>query len=235
MGDVVRRTAAVDDIVADVKTTLGRARARKWKATAEERLAPIVALIDATEARRTAARTEVAPLAAAIAAADDRADRLLGKMADDIWNDVGRPANDPALSLLFPGGVAYYADGEDDEQPDRMDLLAELLEAGVHPRLDRAVAGERAKAIRTEAALLRTAHDASRGPRLRMRLLERVRTALGRAAQMELAHLKRRFRAEGFSEAEIHGVIPDRPRPQTATEQESAPQTPATPAARAAE
>lgn len=120
------------------------------------------------------------------------------------------------LSLLFPGGVGYYADGEDDEQPDRMDLLAELLEAGVHPRLDRAVAGERAKAVRGESALLRAAHDASRGPRLRLRLLDRVRTALGRSAQMELAHTKRRFRAEGYSEAEIHDVIPDRPRPTAA-------------------
>lgn len=231
MGDVVRRTAAVDDIFADVKTTLGRARARegKWKATAEERLTPIVTLIDATDARRAAVQAEVAPLAAAIGAADDKADRLLGKMSDDIWNDVGRPANDAALSLLFPGGVGYYADGEDDEQPDRMDLLAELLDAGVHPRLDRTVAGDRAKAVRAEAALLRTAHDASRGPRLRMRLLDRVRTALGRAAQMELVHLKRRFRAEGFSEAEIHGVIPDRPRP--VAEVETTPPTAAVKAA----
>ena len=45
---------------------------------------------------------------------------------------------------------------------------------------------------------------------MRVTLLQREKTALGRAAQMELAHLKRLYKSEGFSEADIHSVIPDR-------------------------
>jgi hypothetical protein len=41
--------------------------------------------------------------------------------------------------------------------------------------------------------------------------LERVRTALGRVAQAELVNLKRMYKVDGMSEAEIHTIIPDRP------------------------
>lgn len=44
-----------------------------------------------------------------------------------------------------------------------------------------------------------------------MALLERVRTALGRIAQFELANLKRTFKNDGMNEAAIHAIIPDRP------------------------
>jgi hypothetical protein len=39
-----------------------------------------------------------------------------------------------------------------------------------------------------------------------------MKGVLARAIQMELSRLKRRYLAEGFTEAEIHQVIPDRPR-----------------------
>ncbi len=37
-------------------------------------------------------------------------------------------------------------------------------------------------------------------------------TSLARAAQIELNQLKRLYKAEGFNEADIHTVIPDRPK-----------------------
>ncbi len=42
-------------------------------------------------------------------------------------------------------------------------------------------------------------------------MFSRVRMALGKVVQAELTNLKRLYKAEGFSEAEIHVVIPDRP------------------------
>jgi len=54
--------------------------------------------------------------------------------------------------------------------------------------------------------------DAVRGPQARVKLLERVRTALARGAQRELSRLKRIYQANDLSEADIHKVIPDRPR-----------------------
>lgn len=76
------------------------------------------------------------PLIAAQESIDDQIDRLIGRLSDTIWNDIDRPAHDPLYELLFPGGITFYTDGPDDEQPARMDLLADLLESNLHPKLD---------------------------------------------------------------------------------------------------
>ena len=68
------------------------------------------------------------------------ADHAVAKVADDVWNAIGRPANDGAYEVLFPGGSAYYVKGDVEEQPLRMALLSRLLRSGVHPRLDVATA-----------------------------------------------------------------------------------------------
>ncbi len=213
MGEVIRKGAAAADIFADVRTTLVKARAmgEPYAAAAEERLAPVVALIDGVIARESEAMAALGPLVADVEAKNDLADRVLGRVSDDVWNDVGRPQSDPALSILFPGGIAYYADGEVDVQPERMEILAELLESGVHPRVIPESARRYARTVREAAAPLRDAVEAARTPKTRVEVLGRVKTAVARAAQIELAGLKRRYRADGLGEVEIHTVIPDRP------------------------
>ncbi len=218
MGEVIRKNAAVEDILKDVGTTLTRAVTREgaWRTLAEEKLGGVVTLSNSAGTALTAAETAYAPLAARIRVEDEKADGAIGKVRDDIYNALGRAAGDPALSLLFPGGIGYYADGMDEGEPDRMELLAELLTAGIHQRLDRAVASSGAQAVRQAAAPLRAAHDAARLPRARVKLLGLVRTALGRHGQSQLAALKRAYQSAGFTEADIHTVIPDRPTPTPA-------------------
>jgi hypothetical protein len=132
-------------------------------------------------------------------------------VSDEIWNEVGRPASDPAFSVLFPGGIAYYADGKVEDQPDRMDLLAELLESNIHPRLSPAQVKGHTRDVRAGAKQLRAAVEAARAPSGRMELLERVRRAVAMVAQAELSALKREYKNQHFTEANIHAVIPDRP------------------------
>jgi len=213
MGQVIRRSASADDIFADVRKTLENAAAKgePWNSAAQEHLASVATLVATVEQRLGEAKSAAATLMAKLAAEDDRADDLLGKVADDIWNAVGRPAADPALAILFPGGIAYYAEGSTEDQPLRMELLAELLEAGIHPRLPEASARAAAAEIRAGAARLRAAEEEARGPRLRLWLYQRIRTAVARAAQIQLTNLKRAYKAAGRSEAEIHAVIPDHP------------------------
>ena len=100
-----------------------------------------------------------------------------------MWNLLGRPGFDPWFTLIWPGGYAVYAEGTDDEQPDRMDLLAELLEAGIHPGLDSTWAKATAQAVRAEATGYRAKVEAARGPRAKAKLLGKMRTTLARAAQ----------------------------------------------------
>ncbi len=214
MGDVIRKEAAAADIVSDVRTALMKSKAKGGLVSqiAEEKLMPTVELINFTEKRLVDARLAYTPLQIELDAMDDQSDLLLKKTADDIWNALGRPASDPAYEILFPGGVSYYADGSNEDQPNRMELLAELLESGVHARLDKELAQNSATLIRAKAIEYRALLDKLRMPKARVTLLEKVWFAISRAAQAELVKLKRRFKSEGMTETEIHSIIPDRPR-----------------------
>jgi hypothetical protein len=215
MGEVIRKTAAVEDIQADVAATLRNATAKgeAWSQDAEDFLRPVMTLAEDIARRLADATGAYEPLRATVRAENDRADDLLGRVYDEAWNMVGRPATDPFLDTLFPGGSSYYAEGDTEQQPERMELLAQLLESGLHPRIPAQKGTSLAEQVRQGAAALRAALNAAGPPRTQVQLLDRVRTAVARSAQVKLSGLKRVYKARGFSEAEIHTVIPDRSRP----------------------
>lgn len=213
MGDVIRSSAAVGDIFTDVRITYDESNARggSIKERAEVGIGPVIAMIDATEQELQTARTQLSPLLANLRAENDRADALLNRVYDETWNDVGRPANDRYLALMWPGGAGYYTDGDTAGQPARMELLAKLYDRALHPKLTKDQSAAYAERIREAAAALKEDVNAAAGPSANVALLERVRTALGRVAQFELANLKRMFKIDGMTEAQIHSIIPDRP------------------------
>jgi hypothetical protein len=215
MGEVIRRDAAVQDILDDGRTTLRQAVARggDWQTAAEGRLGSVLALADAVAARKLDAVRALEPAQAALDAGNDEADALVARVSDDVWNLVGRPAHDAALDIVFPGGFTYYTEGDVNEQPDRMELLAGLLESRIHPRLDEAKARAFAAEIRESGTALRGKAEAARPLRTQLSLAARMETAVGRATQVALSGLKRTWKADGKSESEIHSVIPDRPSP----------------------
>jgi hypothetical protein len=112
---------------------------------------------------------------------------------------------------MYPGGTGYYADGDTPGQPLRMELLAKLYDRSLHPKLSQDQSSAYAARIREGAAQLKADIDAMSIPQANVTLLERVRTALARVAQFELANLKRMYKIDGLTEAEIHTIIPDRP------------------------
>ena len=213
MGEVIRKDAAAEDILADTRTTFTRANARggDWQTAAATRLSPVIGLADSVATRLADARRESEPAEAALAVSNDVSDRLINRVSDDVWNLVGRPGHDAALDLIFPGGASSYTEGDTTEQPDRMTLLADLLESGIHPRLDAARGTALATEIRADAAALLAKVEAVRPLRVRIALASKMQQAIARAAQSALAGLKRSWKADGKSEVEIHEVIPDRP------------------------
>lgn len=235
MGSPVRRRAASPNINADAKTTLSRASARgpAWRDPAEARLGTILGLAASVEEQLEAAREAASPLISALGAAHGQSDDVVAKVSDDVWNAVGRPANDPWLSVIFPGGYSHYTDGELEAQPARMEILARLLESNLHPKLSPQKSEAATVEVRASAAQLRQAIEASREPVALVGVLERVRTAVARNTAMELANLKRAYKIAGFTEAEIHTVIPDRsrkPAPAKPSPPKPAPQESAAPA-----
>lgn len=216
MGDVIRKNAAAEDIFADLATSDVNARAHTGpidlKPLCDRYLKQHLSLAKLIADKRDKAREEYRPLKAKLDAQDDAADALLLRISDDIWNDTGRSMEDPAYDVLFPGGIGYYTEGRDEEQPARMHLLATLLESGVHPRLGEPEAKDYAAEIRAAAASYAAAIDAARTPRLNAELYDRVYTALARSAHLGLTNFKRALKLAGLSEAQIHRIIPDRPR-----------------------
>jgi hypothetical protein len=214
MGDVVAKKAAAETIMGDVDTTLTRARARggKWAELAEKMLANAIKLHGLAWDEREKAEVELRTLVASVDAQDDLADKLVAQISDDVWNKIGRPSFDPTYDVVFPSGITYYSGGPDADQPERMELLAQLLEMNIIARLPEADAKDMAGRLRAAVENYRKALAPVAGPRARMQMFERALTAVAHSGQIALAHLKRLYRTEGFSEAEIHTVIPDRPR-----------------------
>jgi hypothetical protein len=232
MGDVIRKDAAAGDIIADARTTVINAQAKRgtWQSTTEEKLSAGLAAVAVLEAKLSTLSQQAEPLIAAIHVIDDVADPFIGKLSDDAWNLLGRPSADPFYDLLFPGGISVYTDGPDEEQPARMELLASLLETHIHPRLDKEFAAHSAAELRKMASKYQAALDAARPLRLQIQIYTKTRMILARGLQLSLASLKRRLKSDGFTETDIHTVIPDRPRNTThATTTAATTQTTATP------
>lgn len=232
MGEVIRRTAAVGDILSDVRESQTRAQAAGglYKSLADQTLKPALQLCELIDGKWRAAVAKAEPLVAAQAAANVHADQLIARTSDSLWNDVGRPANDPQYDLLFPSGITFYTDGADAEQPERMDLLAEMIESGLHSLLEAKKAKDYAKQIRDEAAAFDAAIEAARKPRTRAAMYERMRSAAIRSAHGALTSYKRLLKANNISEAKIHEIIPDRPSQPSPRTPAPAPSPPAPPA-----
>jgi hypothetical protein len=113
--------------------------------------------------------------------------------------------------IMFPGGIRSIVDGAVDEQPYRMELLAELFEAKLHPKLPADKATAYGTSIRQSATRLEEKVDAARRLRARLDMLERMQTAIARSGAVALGRLKKKWLSDGHTEAEIHTVIPDRP------------------------
>lgn len=216
MGEVITKQAAVEDIAADLDTTLVNAAARggMWAKFAEEMVRPSVDLLAEIELEVTATSAAVTRLTQDVEVRDDEADALLAAGYDEIYNLAGRPGNDVILSLLYPGGSSAYTGAATAEQPVHMNMLARLLERRLHPAIpaDRALA--MAAEVRVAARRLREAVQALAGPAAELAMLTTMRSVLARAGQVQLVRLKRTWKGQGASEADIHQVIPDRPRPR---------------------
>ncbi len=213
MGEVIRKSAAAEDIVADGRaaSTVAQARGGTVKTLAEQCLAAPLRLVDLVDKRLRAAEATAGPLIAAQDHVDEQVDRVVARLSDLVWNDIGRPASDPIYDTLFPSGITFYTAGPDDVQPARMELLADLLEAKLHPKLETKQVKVYAAELRAAAQTLEAAVDAARKPRAQVELYSRMRTAAARNVQLGLVNFKRMMKIAGMSEAEIHSVIADRP------------------------
>jgi hypothetical protein len=227
MGEVISKTAAAADILADLDATLANARARggALQEDAERMLAPSLALAREVEAERVALAGTLASSEALVAHLDREADAVVARLYDEAYNLVGRPGNgsDPVFALLFPNGSSTYRTVPVSEQPRRMRMLARLLERNLHSGIPAVLTSAWAGAVRESARRLRAALDELEDHETEDLLLDAMRSTTARSGQVHLARLKRLWRSRGMSEADVHRLIPDRPRPRRHRPEPAAP------------
>jgi len=213
MGEIIRAGAAREDIIKDARTTLEKASVRDdaWKLPAEERLGTVLTLVDSLEVERKALEITAGPLTAAVDKQNGAADLVLVREVESLFDKGGRRRNDPLLAVLAPGGAAAYTDGPTDEQPLRMKLFAKLLKKVGHKRIAKAETDAASDRVTAAVVPLAAAIDAAKEPVAELALVDRTITALAKLLRMELVGLKQGWKSAGFSEAEIHEVIPDSP------------------------
>lgn len=115
MGEIIRKTASVEDILADARHALAFAATKGgvWKTAADQSLAPAVALFDAVDAKRAVLENAVGPLVATLRYQDEVADAAIGRISDAVWTFHGwkspreRPKPDlPGRTSLLPWRVS---------------------------------------------------------------------------------------------------------------------------------
>lgn len=221
MGEVIQRSASRARIIEDANITLTRADERAktsgpdpsaspWS-QARPALEPLLATYRRFEAIEGELAQQLAVLAARRDAVNDKVDLKLRGQYDDLWNLLGRPGADFHLDVLYPEKAGTQADATFEDQPVDMEVLADLLDEGFHPRVPLDKSRALAAVVRADAAELEAAVDAMRKPRGRLRQTRKVLVRLAQNVRQGLIRLKRGWLLAGLGEAQIHEVIPDRP------------------------
>jgi hypothetical protein len=214
MGRIIANNAGIEDMLDDVAITLVRCRKRGgvWETQGTTFLGDVVVLADRSSTELDQSDKERTNLVSARDVALSTAHRVVGRVYDDLWNDLERPAVDPFLAILFPGGADCVDEEKIADRADTMDAIATTLATVGHPRLPKERTTAAAETIRAEAARLRAAVATANQAVAVWTVHRKVRRALGLVGQAQLSSLKLALRSLRFREAQIHEVIPDRPR-----------------------
>lgn len=215
MGTVIRSDAARTDIVDDAKKTLAAAKAKgdDVGAQAEERLSPLITLFEAHEAEAKASDAKATDARARRTAANRTTDDVVVEVSDDLYEAGGRRRNDPYLALVMPGGAGPITDATLELQPVRMRITARLLGKAKHPRIPKATLDGAASRLASAADSLDVVINATRDDLIAADVDDQAMTTLARLMRNELMGLKRFWLGAGWSETEVHEIIPDRPEP----------------------
>ncbi len=225
MGQVIPRNSSPERIFGDTNTALAKARSRSdaIKSAAEARLGPIEVAISTNKENFKAAKAAALVASTRLEAADASSDLTVGKVIDLAWNELGRPAHSLDYTLIVGSGKQDWTDGDPLEQHLPMGVLANRFRESTVPALQ---ANKEAWAVEIEqkAAVQKAAATASKDADAPVYAFVAQQRSLANLAHVALTRLKRDYKSEGMTEAQIHEIIPDyTPR----TTKHEAPATPA--------
>src|SRR5262252_7472299 len=128
MGEIIRKSAAVADILEDVDTTRTNAKERGgiWLTEAKVNLDPIASQCERADQKLTDANKKLDTATSHRQLVSRRVALIVLRIHDVLYNDLDRPQYDPQLDLMFPGGTAPYTDAPLTDRPIQIRLLAGL-------------------------------------------------------------------------------------------------------------
>jgi hypothetical protein len=214
MGNCIRKDAAVDDILVDLRRafTTARLMGSPTLDDAARYLGEGVALADDLATRGTALQSDLTSVRVEQRLEADKCDALISQTRDTVYNTIGRPRSDALFGQIFPDGIATYTNVTPEEKPIVLEVLAVTLLSSKHPLIPAAFAGALASDLRAAAARL-SAVNARVAPILATWRVVQTQTATNaRQSAIQIARLKKFWKSMGMSEHDIHGIIPDRPQ-----------------------
>lgn len=210
MGNMIPRNSSPERIRDAAGKTLIAAKAHGGviQTLTETRLAEPVAALDANEVQLNQARATDDNLHATLMARDSESDLEIRSVCNEIWNAMGRPSQSTDYDLIVGGGTKAWTEGDPSKQPYLMAVLASNIRNSKHPKLaDRKE--DWAKRIEVKAAAQAEAARPTEAAFAQVTVLSMQRRTLADAVQLGLTRLKRDFKNNGMTEAQVHEIIPD--------------------------
>jgi hypothetical protein len=211
MGEVINANAGVARIEDNVRRTLRIAIARgdDIAKAAENRLAPVVAGIDAALAVQKTASEAEATASAVVLAESAKGDDGIGALRDVMWNMLGRPRQSAYMDQVFPGGIGLYTGADPRQKPVLMQVLQSRIQSVGASRWTEAMRAD----WTAQLEALRVPYDAAVAA---LRPLEAAAMVadVGYRTAVHTAHgglraFKRDLQTLGLSDSQIHEIIPD--------------------------
>jgi len=211
MGEVIRITAGGEKIGECGRKTLrvGLALGGDVAAAVQVRLAAPIAALDAASAAQTVAADAAAGASAAIMAQHAKCDDLIFMIHDTMWNLVGRTRNGPEMDQAFPGGVTIYTDCTPHQQAMLIQVLKSRIIAVPCARWSEEARKDwvaQLEARRTEYEATLTAYRPLEATSM---VAEAAHKTAVRSVHIGLRALKRDLKTAGYTESQIHEIIPD--------------------------
>jgi len=195
------------ELVDTLMTTLANARleGEPYKSQAEEQLGPIEVILARIVLDRHDVETALKREQTALEQLASRTETLFHAHADNVWEKLGCPDYDPIYNILFPSTPLEA--GAHRGQAERLSLVADLLNGGIHPKIDRVQAAAIANELRGLAAEY---HERLYGlfkHQNRKNALDTFEASVARIGLLELGTLRRALRSMGVDDTRIKSVV----------------------------
>lgn len=215
MGTIIS-SSKTESVLVDVEASYIQAcsRAPEWKLTAEERLGSIVAAIRFNRAEFEEATRFLAASRADVEVASSGLGCAL-VLARVTYQTVLRgDARDPTMATVFDFNMKEFRSFPPAKAVDEASKLAQRIVATRHDRVPPSVREEIARPVIAAVDRMAQLVPGFTAAMARADNARAERMRLARLAYLALTNLKKTWRGQGLSEARIHEVIPDRPRPR---------------------